>query len=384
MTSFMEILEELNKHLACDHQNWLFGAGISYEAHIPLMSVLTDRVGQLVSDNEAHPIYTSITEDLPEDYHIEHVLSHIGDFIAVAERSKHSCITLNGEKHTVDQLLGLHSELITYIGTTVRYGYKEESTEGNLAEKIGTVEEPIIDISNHRQFVRTLLALRSNLLSRSSITIFTTNYDTLLEDALALEGIHVNDGFMGAAIGYWRPDISFSNKFGINVVKLHGSIDWYQDGNGALLRMRDGVYHLKNENSNLFIYPQATKYLETQKDPFAALFARLRERLNSELDNILVAAGYSFRDSHINAEIELALRSQNSKTILIVFIDEINDVLSSWIDNDMFSHKLYIATKDSIYHKSEKVEFQDGSLKWWQFSSLIKFLKDGDVLEFVY
>jgi len=48
MNRFDEMVEELNKHLECTNQNWLFGAGISFGANIPLMKVLTERIESLL------------------------------------------------------------------------------------------------------------------------------------------------------------------------------------------------------------------------------------------------------------------------------------------------------------------------------------------------
>ncbi len=71
MDLFDETIEELNKHLTCDNQNWLFGAGISYEANIPLMKTLTKRVENIPPRGNLRKLYDIISSDLPADYHIE-------------------------------------------------------------------------------------------------------------------------------------------------------------------------------------------------------------------------------------------------------------------------------------------------------------------------
>jgi NAD-dependent SIR2 family protein deacetylase len=381
MNSFEKIVEEVNNHLACDNQNWLFGAGISCEANIPLMIPLTRRVENLLTDGNTETLYRIISEDLPDNYHIEHVLSHIGDYIAISERSKHKCVELQGNKYTIDDLNNLYTELIKNIGETIRYGYISPDKEKGIPEKVGSIENSIVDIKHHRNFVQTLLSIKSNLLTRSSITLFTTNYDTLLEDALILENQKVNDGFSGAAIGFWDPDNSFNDSKGINIVKLHGSVDWIKDDNDRLFRNRYGVNYFESP-LNVLIYPQATKYVETQKDPFATLFTKFRERLNSNSDHILVTSGYSFGDNHINSEIEIALKSSSNKTILIVFIDDVNELLLSWLNNEIIAKKLFIATSSGIYHGSNLLYCKSGSptMNWWKFSEFTKFLKDGEAL----
>ena len=273
MVEFDNALEELRRHLDCENQNWLFGAGVSYESNIPLMNILTSRIKNLLKSGPYNVLYNEISDDLPADHHIEHVLSHIGDLIALSQRSKFNCAYVMKLKHTTEDFENLHNEIVKHIGETIRYGYKEEDEIS--PEKIGNIVKPIVSIENHRRFVKSLIDLKSNLLARSSISFFTTNYDTLLEDALALEKLNVNDGFMGSAIGFWNPGKSYNDLNSINIYKLHGSVDWIKDSEDGLIRMRYGVNYLK-ESSNVLIYPQATKYVETQKDPFATLFAKFR------------------------------------------------------------------------------------------------------------
>ncbi len=54
-------------------------------------------------------------------------------------------------------------------------------------EIIGTIDKPIVEIGYHRQFLKKLLNTMANLENRSKINFFTINYDTLIEDSLALE-----------------------------------------------------------------------------------------------------------------------------------------------------------------------------------------------------
>lgn len=378
MELFDNVLEEMNKHLSCENQNWLFGAGISCESNIPLMFPLTYRIERQIDNSENKKLYYEICNDLPESYHIEHVLSHIGDFIALADRSNFSCAYLKNKKYSIEEFQKLHAEIIKLIGETVRYGYREEDIENGTPEEIGTIEKPITSIENHRKFVKSFIDSKANLIPRSSIAFFTTNYDTLLEDALSLEKVSVNDGFVGTSIGFWDPGKSYNDTNRINIYKLHGSVDWIKDSEDGLIRTRYGVNYL-DESSNLLIYPQATKYVETQKDPFATLFMKFRERLSSSKDHVLICAGYSFGDNHINSEIEVALKKRDNKTILIIFINEINAILKKWLNDDRISQNIFIANGKGIYHGSEScIKNQEYEFSWWKFSSLIDFLNEGE------
>jgi hypothetical protein len=201
-----------------------------------------------------------------------------------------------------------------------------------------------------------------------------------MEDAFALEKININDGFCGGAIGYWNPTESFNSKSGIDIIKLHGSVDWIKDPQIGLIRNRYGVNYL-DKSEDVLIYPQATKYVETQKDPFAFLFSKLREQLNAMSENLLICAGYSFGDQHINSEIDIALKSPYNKTTLVVFIKELNATLTNWISDKSLSDRIFVASEKGIYHGSDKVieNSPDAELTWWKFSSLIKFIRDGEL-----
>lgn len=385
---FESITEELRKQLDSSRQNWLFGAGISYKSNIPLMHPLTARVKNIVTDSKNAKdieIYNLLTTELQDKSHIEHYLSHIGDLIALADRSKTQTATIGKTSFSKDELLNLHRSIISAIGDTVRYGYSNDGKE-----IIGDSNNPIVEIEHHIKFVQAIYSNRSNLLSRSKLTFFSTNYDTLLEDALGLEGFTVVDGFSGGAIAYWNPQYEFQDTLTLPnkclLYKLHGSIDWQRDEKKGLVRTRYGTKYLANK-SDIMIYPQATKYVETQKDPFSFLFNGFRNALNSNDDNVLITCGYSFGDEHINAEIEAALSSRNNRTTLIAFAQEtpeastvINETLDSWLNDEQFGNRVYVAGQKGVYYNSTVPikSVDDKDLFWWTFSGLTNFILTGD------
>ena len=398
MEDFDNLLETLKQLVSSQSkQNWLFGAGISYDAKIPLMYPLTDRVDTIIeadAEQTEKTILENLKADLSEKSHVEHYLSHLGDLIAIAERSKDNVANIGGVSYQLDNLNKLYIEMIGAIGSTVRYGYVKASEDGNTPEEIGDLNKPIVEISSHVEFVNALIDSQANLERRSRTTFFTTNYDTLLEDALALNKKVVCDGFSGGAVGFWNPEYEFnestnkSNSY--SLYKLHGSIDWHRDEDVGLVRARYGTKYL-SDTANIMIYPQATKYVETQKDPFASLFAGLRKTLMESNQNVLITCGYSFGDEHINAEIESALKSDGNKTTLIAFILEapvveeeivINKTLDRWLENSMFNPRVFVAGENGIYNKTTVplAERDNQVFDWWSFSGLTKFIKTDEVL----
>lgn len=392
MGKFDELLEQLQKHLDCSVQNWFLGAGVSVESNIPLMYSLTQRVEALVREKESSvciEIYDALKKDLPENCHIEHILSHIGDLLALAERSFSKSSQFSGRTYSEAQLKELYRALIKYIGITIRYGFRAADPVTAKDEQIGTPEFPIVEIEHHRNFLKALFGTRANLERRSRISIFTVNYDTLLEDALCLERRFTMDGFSGGSMGYWNPSEEFlragqGDKGVCKLFKLHGSVDWYHDDKQGLIRSRYGVKYLADP-AQILLYPQATKYVETQKDPFATLFLGFRQALTLREDNILAICGYSFGDSHINTEIMSVLQDAGNKTTMLVFTCEKNGGLSSplcdWLANKVIAEKIFVATQKGLYNGSPKCEgYTDGDLRWWSFSGLTEFLKNGETL----
>jgi hypothetical protein len=314
------------------------------------------------------------------------VLSHIGDLIAIADRSKSKSCRLDQIECSLDQLKGLYKSIIEIIGNTVRYGYKAADAGAGEEEIVGTLEVPIVDLEPHRRFVNALFSMRANLENRSRITFFTSNYDTLLEDALALEKKVVVDGFSGGAMGFWNPQAEFlegvRDRQRSSVFKLHGSIDWNNDPKFGLLRCRYGVRYL-SDPGQVLIYPQATKYVETQKDPFAFLFSQFRAHLASGEDNTFNLCGYSFGDDHINCEIEECMRRAASRTTLITFSQEgelgLPALITSLLSDPLIAPRIFVATENGLYNGSLELMAAGtpAKLSWWSFAGLTDFLENG-------
>ena len=235
MATIDDPLDQLDRHLESPSQAWLFGAGISKEAGIPLMYPLTSRVQAMAKGGNAEQLLGDLLIELPDGSHIEHVLSHLGDYAALAERSKSKLAIIGGRSFTRDDLTDVHSEIVRHISETVRWGYIP--AESGTPEQIGEPGQPIINISAHLKFIEALFqTVRAGRQERRGpIYLFTTNYDTLLEDALAFSSVPYWDGFAGRAVAFR------THRFGYNpivadarahVVKLHGSIDWHVDDDG--------------------------------------------------------------------------------------------------------------------------------------------------------
>ena len=221
--------------------------------------------------------------------------------------------------------------------------------------------------------------LRSGRGSSAPFTVdyFTLNYDTLLEDALALECVQFADGFAGGSTGWWNISRYEDPTAAARVFKLHGSIDWCScDGDILPRRIRSGL-KIPTREDHLLIWPAATKYRETQRDPYAQLVSLMRKALRPvpNTETVLGICGYAFADEHINAEIDRALRESNERlTVLIFTSDDVpTGQLSSWLEDPSVSNRVRIHANRGFYHAADRRTFES-SIPWWKFEVLTQLL----------
>ena len=396
MDSSNQCLKQIDDLLNLPHQIWFLGAGISCESGIPLMYPLTDRVGHVL-EAEHQKDFNTIRFLLPATAHVEHVLSHIGDLISIANRLENEEVTVGDEKRKITELQSLHSEIQRGIRGTIRWGYSPE--KDGVPEKVGTPENPIVSISPHLNFINALFnTRRKGLERRPPVSFFTTNYDTLLEDALSLCRIHSADGFSGGAMAFWEPNVFeksllHQTQVQATIHKLHGSIDWFISEKDIVLRLREGAGYPPESSGRLLIYPQSTKYQITQKDPFASLFSSFRFALSNNTPSLLAICGYSFGDEHINEEIERALRQRGNKLTILAFVKQNADkltepslglpaILSNWLsyDSEPWTQRIVIAGSHGIFHGNleNQCSASAGSPHfWWSFDGVTQLLESG-------
>jgi hypothetical protein len=171
----------------------------------------------------------------------------------------------------------------------------------------------------YKDIVRKLLTRPLNL---KRVSVFTLNYDTLLEQAADAEGVVLIDGFVGTVRRIFRPesydqDLYFPAETTegrvhrldrvAHLYKLHGSVTWSCDepdwdnpygvvagGNGPI------------EERPILIYPTPTKVGETLGMPYAELFRRFAATVVRPQSTLFVL-GYGFGDEHVCAIVRQAM-----------------------------------------------------------------------------
>ncbi|PSG97624.1 hypothetical protein BRD56_04590 [Thermoplasmatales archaeon SW_10_69_26] len=146
-------------------------------------------------------------------------------------------------------------------------------------------------------------------------SIFTTNYDLLIEEALEDERVPYFTGFTGTEQAFLDDTSLDFNALPTNwarLWKLHGSINWAEiDGE----IYRTSVNH---QNSGV-IHPSERKYDQSKRQPYQVMFDRLESFLRAK-GAILVICGYSFGDEHINSLLRRALQNnENANAFGLLF-----------------------------------------------------------------
>lgn len=174
---------------------------------------------------------------------------------------------------------------------------------------IWSIKKPVWEIlsSRHRSpnYEPSYFAdLQAFLPDRGRLRVFTTNYDLCIEDACRSRGIDVVTGF-DLSTKQWTPSLFRRPAPGINLYKLHGSLNWgLSDGTGPVYRPLIEYYPPRWDKEPEFILGPGSKL--QSDDPFVALYASFHQAVGQA--KVCVAIGHSFRDNHLKEPIHNASR----------------------------------------------------------------------------
>jgi SIR2-like domain len=359
-------LETVEKLLSQGRRLFLIGAGCSKVAGLPLTAELCDCVLGTLKDKKAKKLLEAILAEYDGDGQatIEDYLSDIVDLKAMADRRvRHGCtvgaVSYQGEKYTASDL-----------DTTLNL------IKNGIRDVIAGVSTP--DLKHHRLFVRHVNQLLTDKPSSKRRTdYFVMNYDTLVEDALGRERISFSDGLAGGITGWWDPSRFDDPSLNARVIKLHGSIDWCLfDHEYFPSRLRPTGKQTPTDEQ-VMIWPTATKYRETQLDPYAQVLNLFRQSLRPGpgKDAVLMVAGYSFGDAHINLEIERGLRDSGERlsVLAMCFENEPPPSLKKWLTNPEIGQQVKAYCCREMWHGPEKIECNQ-DVPWGDFALLARLL----------
>jgi hypothetical protein len=327
----------------------LSGAGMSYCAGGALGSGLFERTQTLLKDTDSGTLLQKAIElaekpsEVANDF--EAFLSQLTALaaLATAQSPLEKIAELVGIKQIFGELKQL-SNLMRHIEASI-----------SIACSLELPPSPLMlddaPLGAHEVFVSKLVARDPQ---QGRARLFTTNYDTLLEQAMDRLGIFYCDGFSGTVNRRFNPaayDIDFHypgdttegrvRKYDkvLQLYKLHGSVTWMRSTPTTIepfgvscssrslpsyesvvtsspeqrLSTLAGLYP---SDCGLAILPTANKYGMSLTMPYAHLFRSLGHALRQP-QTVLFSIGYSGSDSHINQLVEDALSNPGFTCVLI-------------------------------------------------------------------
>lgn len=364
---FSDAIGKLEDLMTQDGKTFLLGAGCSRCAGLPLTAELTSKALTSTSlDEQTREVLRAIESHFvgATDPSIEDYLSELVDLLAIAERR-----SARGASKSEIELAGKN-----YIGDTLREAVEQ------IKRAIADVINQRVSIDTHWSFVKAVhRPMRPGKPGSSQpVDYLVLNYDTLIEDSLALEKVPYVDGLHGGATGWWDATVFDRRDAKARVLKLHGSINWSELPSDPLPRRIAGNVDVAGTgNRRIMIWPASTKYRETQRDPYSQLanLARISLRPPGNAQRTLVVCGYRFGDSHINLELNHALLESAGKLTVVVFWsdEELNDVLKQWHDDKNVREQVLIYGKRAFWH-GNTVEKATADLPWWKFENIARLL----------
>ena len=318
-------LADFRDHLARHDKPiaFFFGAGTSCAVRIPdpvddqknrplipavaaLTGICKQEATQL-GENYGHAweLIEAKCKDVGQDANVENVLSRLRMMMSAIGSS--------------DTLSGLNGEEIQTL---------EECVRKTIARAVTPKLSQIPAAHPHRKFARWLLRISRQI----PIEIFTVNYDVLIEHALEAERIPVFDGFVGSFKPFFHSDSvrrkeSAPGANWARLWKMHGSVTWRRiecDGHVRVVRGEP-------DTAGEMIYPSFEKYDESRQLPYSAFTDRMTRFLEQD-DALLIVAGFSFGDEHINNVILGALENRPRTHVYALQFEELPE------DNSIVQH----------------------------------------------
>lgn len=268
----------------------------------------------------------------------------------LATKSKYDiCVEIDNVYNTKFNLEDFLSNVLTYEGFFE--GSKDEfdkfkHTKEKILEIIKKDTSYSFDdkVMKHDTFLKVL---SKKVKTPHKLSIITTNYDTLFEEAGANLGFTFIDGFTFSATPSFDSDMFEWNLVKeipnvktneleykanvVNLLKIHGSLTWEHFGKekGIIRKSKKSV------KIPIMIFPSSNKYAQSYEEPYFELFTKFQDLLKRP-NTLLITVGFSFADIHISKMITSAIKSNTGLGVLITDHD-IDQKHVNWKELDKLS-----------------------------------------------
>lgn len=217
---------------------------------------------------------------------------------------------------------------------------------------------------NHFKHAKLINMLSKKLTSENKLTVVTTNYDTLLEDAAESMKFTVFDGFSFSQTPEFDDDMfewhlskhvsdvktqeNIYKQQVMDLLKIHGSLTWEKPKKGGpIIRKNKGTI-----DEPVMIFPSSNKYMQSYEEPYFELFSKFQEILKKP-NTLLITTGFSFADNHISRMITQAIKHNlGLYTLVTDFKIELETSNKNW--NDMLQ----------MMKETYEIIFFESNFKW--------------------
>lgn len=321
----MNITDAINKSL------FFFGAGASYDSGCKLSSGMLEDLKRRISSKDDD------TFNKPEKEALKFLLS---------------CLEYHSEWRTLETAENFKfTPNIEELALLIRRVKNRENflpypITGNWADKLVLLESEFDSLDSTEKYGDSLFSsldrkIKSKLLRNwlephnysylsplkdffqhfhneaFRMDIFSLNNDMVIENYFTE---NQNKPWRGFVSGDWRgfDEECIPNDFGgINLYKLHGSLDWVRLDSGDFKEEENldeqEKGHIEEEHSPYLIFGQGTKTFSVE--PFFTLIQHFRKKLKDR--SYIFVIGYSFFDPYINNLLIDAVKGTSKKIIII-------------------------------------------------------------------
>jgi hypothetical protein len=278
--------------------------GMINESYGKTIRMIAELVEQKLSEDEYYSLEQLATmskfenelyknnKELSNDFNLEDFLSNLMQYEKYVENKKK------------DKFLRSKNKILDIIKESVKYKYNSE-------------------VMKHGKLIKIL---SDKIKSPNKLSVVTTNYDILFEEAANELNFTVVDGFsftynpkFDIDIFEWNlvkniPNIKTKEveykKNIINLLKIHGSLTWEIKDEDIYRKLQDEI------DTPVMIFPSSKKYYQSYQKPYFELFSKFQELLKQN-NTLLITTGFSFYDNHIAKMITQAILNNSSLSVLI-------------------------------------------------------------------
>lgn len=289
-------------------------------------------------DSDCGKTVNMIAEEIYKKLNTESKLKKVYSLKDLAKRAHYAGVITEKKQRSISDHFDLEDFLSCVIHFEPYIGDKEKKEKYIATKKrvLEIIKENTSYSYDGKKFKHEgiLNILTERIEAPSKLSVITTNYDTVFEDAAANQNYTVFDGFKFLAKPKFDSDM-FNwnlvkevsdiktreleyNKRVFNLIKLHGSLTWKRDEEGEIVRVLNG--EKVEADDTVMIFPSSDKYAQSYQEPYFDLFTKFQELLKRK-NTLLITAGFSFSDNHIFRMISQAVKNNKELALLVTDYD---------------------------------------------------------------